>query len=125
MAQESISFESPAGAVEGAVADVVRPTAAGNAIRAIVCVVGGLLGAAIFILIPIVHLVTTWLLPLLGVMLALRALRRKAAVYDAEGACPSCKEAIRLPGGELDDPSWQMCLRCGQRIQVRLGVRLG
>lgn len=122
---ERVTFQSSQGALTEATAEVMRPSRAANVTRAIALLGGSLVAAGIFIFIPIVHLVTTWALPLLGIVLARGALRRKVAVYDAQGACPSCGETVRLPGGDLEDPSWQICLRCGAPIRVALDDTAG
>lgn len=90
---------------------------------ACVYAVGGLLGAFACILIPIVHLITTWALPIAGVYLARRTLKREVLVYDIEGRCPACGKPITLAGGATNEPVWQACPEC--QAPLRVCVRAG
>lgn len=82
-------------------------------------IVGGLLGGLMFIIVPIVHLITTWALPLIGILMGVRAFKRRAVLYQITAQCPACGEAIETNGGSVDDPAWQVCPRCKTTLKFR------
>jgi hypothetical protein len=72
-----------------------------------------------FIVVPIVHLVSTWALPLGGMLLGMRAFKRRVVIYNVSGECPECHEAVEFVGGSVDDPSWQVCPKCKATLKIR------
>jgi hypothetical protein len=82
-------------------------------------IVGGLLGGLMFIIVPVVHLISTWALPLGGILLGLRAYRRRVVLYQVTAECPKCHAPIEFPGGSIDDPAWQFCPKCKAPLKVR------
>jgi len=102
-------------------ADVQRRSSAQRAVRAGALVVGGLATGTICIVIPIVHLVTTWALPLLGVLLAVREMRREVVITRLEGQCPACEAMIDERDRGRDDPAVQVCPHCNRRLQIVFG----
>lgn len=119
MPKESIILEAPNGVETAGEAEIARYSIASRISQAALWVIGGLLGGTACIIIPVVHLFTTWGLPLLGVLMAVRTMRREVVVHQPEGTCPKCNEQIQLPGGAANDPEWQVCPRCKTTIQVR------
>lgn len=101
-------------------AEVVRYSQATRVTFAVMYVLGGLLGGLFCIVVPVVHLFTTWGLPVLGVLMAIRAMRRTVVVYHPEGACPACGAMIQLVSGPIDDTAWQHCPDCQAALQIRL-----
>ncbi|MBL9140535.1 MAG: hypothetical protein JNK53_01600 [Phycisphaerae bacterium] len=89
-----------------------------NLHAALLAVAGLALGGA-SILIPILHLCTVWFLPLLGCLLAARALRRTFSIRELNGPCPACRAKIHMGGRELPDSEWQSCPHCGARVRVQ------
>ena len=124
MAQESVTIESanhpPA---IGQADDVVRHSTAVRIIMASMWAVGGFLLAAPCILIPVVHLVSTWGLPLLGILMGLRAWKRRVVIHNITGTCPACQQQIQLNGGSIDDMSWQVCPVCKAALKVRPSIQ--
>ena len=78
-------------------------------------VVGGL-----SILVPAVHLISTWFIPLLGTGIALYIFRIEAKLGDVSGCCPDCQESFTQPGGPYENPIWVRCPRCSIPLQVML-----
>jgi hypothetical protein len=118
--QELVVFQSISGATRpGQADDVARYSEALRITIGVLYIVGGLLGGTACIVVPIVHLVSTWALPLCGILLGLRAFKRRVVVCRPAGICPSCNEPIELVGGSIDDLAWQVCPRCGAAVRVR------
>ena len=97
----------------------MRHSKAGRLVRAALFIIGGLFGGIVCIVIPLVHLVTTWGFPLLGIYLGLRETRRETAVYGLDGICPNSNEKIELAGSWLNEPTWQSCPNCHVKLSIR------
>jgi hypothetical protein len=119
MPKESISIHTAGGAETAGEAEIVRYSTSSRIIQATLWAIGGLLGGTACIIIPVVHLFTTWGLPLLGILMAVRTMRREIVIHEPTGTCPHCKEKIELAGGAANDPEWQVCPHCKTAIQVR------
>jgi hypothetical protein len=81
-------------------------------------IVGGLVGGTVCLVVPVVHLFTTWGLPLVGILLGWRQFKRRVVIYQPAGVCPSCEQRLDLVGGSFDDPSWQICPHCKSVLRV-------
>ncbi len=81
---------------------------------------GGLALAGVLIFVPLLHLITTWLVPLLGFFLAWTTWRTDRTLTAIEGPCPGCKAPIRLDGGRVEDPMWDQCPACKRPVQIIL-----
>ncbi len=79
---------------------------------------GGFLlgGACIFV--PVLHLVTTWALPLAGIVFGLRTLKIDRAFGPITGTCPLCEKPIELRGGPIKTSNWRVCPECQKDLQV-------
>jgi hypothetical protein len=122
MPSEAVLIEHVAGdAARGEAADVARYSDFARISIGVMWIVGGLLGGLMFIVVPIVHLITTWALPLGGILLGVRAFKRRLVFYQISGTCPACREPIDLIGGLVDDPAWQVCPKCESKLSVRSG----
>lgn len=108
-----------AGAAAGEAVDVARYSDFARIAIGTLWIVGGLLGGLMFIIVPVVHLFTTWALPLGGILLGMRAYKRRLVFYEVSGTCPACREPIELIGGSADDDAWQVCPKCKARLRVR------
>ncbi len=97
----------------------MRYGATSRRLRAAGLIAAGFLGGTACIIVPVLHLVTTWALPLLGIWLGLRALRIPVKVLDVRGRCPGCGEPLELFGGEPSDP--RTCPGCGRALELVLG----
>lgn len=122
MAAEAVIIESADGQATGAAGEAVDVAHYSDFARigiGTLWIVGGVLGGLMFIIVPVVHLITTWVLPLGGVLLGLRAFKRRLVIYQVTGTCPACRELIDLIGGSADDPAWQVCPKCKAPLKVR------
>lgn len=119
MSAEPIIFQGPEGEPTVGEGDVERFSTAGRITIATLWVVGGLLGGTACIIVPGVHLITTWAFPLLGIMMAMRTMRREVVIQQPQGLCPSCNQRLNLPGGATSDPGWQKCPSCHDALKIR------
>jgi hypothetical protein len=118
MAQEQIVISTDANNATTTTTEVVRYSQTNRVLRATACVVAGLLGGTVCIVIPLVHLITTWGLPALGIYMAYRTMQREVVLQGIEMACPNCKTAIQLSGGGLNDRHWQACPNCVAKLHI-------
>ena len=86
--------------------------------KAIGFAVGGLVLGGVFIVVPLVHLITTWFLPLLGFYLAWTAFNKDRTFTGIQGACPACKADITLDGGRITPSMWDQCPACRRPVQI-------
>ena len=120
MAQEAVIIENARGETSaGEAADAAHYSDAARITIGTLYIVGGLVGGTVCILVPIVHLITTWAMPLLGIVLGVRALKRRTVFYQITGVCPSCNKPAEFNGGSIDDPKWQTCPMCGATLKFR------
>jgi hypothetical protein len=115
---ETITIRNTENAERPAQAEVFRYSDAVRIAKATTFLVGGFLFGAACIVIPVLHFITTWALPLLGVILFMRTLATRIEVRNIEGICPSCDEGFALSGGGLHDPKWQVCPKCRQPFGI-------
>ncbi|MHC4947884.1 MAG: hypothetical protein ACYTG1_06445 [Planctomycetota bacterium] len=119
MSEQVITLRAADGATAPAQAEVVRH-GSGRVVRAIAFVLAGLVGGTVCIIVPVLHLITTWALPLAGIVLCVRTLRTRVVIGPLTGACPACHAPLDLPGGSADDAGWQACGACGARLELVL-----
>ena len=119
MADEPITLKTAAGSSGPGVAEIIEYSSSARITKAVLLIVGGLLGGAACIIVPVVHLFTTWGLPLAGILLGLRALRTRRKVDYIRGACPACDAEIELPGSALKDPARRKCAKCSAPLEVK------
>ncbi len=86
--------------------------------KAIGLALGGFIAAGICLFVPLLHLITTWLLPILGLWAAWNGWRTQESYTSVEGACPACAAAISLDGGRVADPMWDQCPACKRPVQI-------
>lgn len=84
--------------------------------------VGGVLLGAASIVIPGVHLISTWAIPLLSFGIAWYFFSRIGAVEAVEGTCPACGASMGSDGGPWEDPMWVRCDQCNKPLQVKLST---
>jgi len=80
-------------------------------------VVGFGLGAAL-IVVPILHLLTTWALPLGGLALGFNAWKTRARLGSMEGHCPACEAPLSLEGSGANFPVRETCGGCGCALEL-------
>ena len=81
-----------------------------------IAVVGILLGPAT-IWMPGVHMVSTWLLPLLGIGIGFYVYRIEMKLGTITGTCPSCTQRFEIEGGTVDEPMWLRCNHCQHPLE--------
>ena len=90
-------------------------------VKAAAIMVAGFAGGGACIIVPGLHLVTTWALPLLGIVLGLRAYRTQASIDGGQGACPACGKPIDLiPIKVGADLASMTCPSCKEPVAIRL-----
>ncbi len=118
MAEEAITLKTPDGSSGPAVAEIIEYSSSARITKAVLLMVGGVLGGAACIIVPVVHLFTTWGLPLAGILLGLRALRTHRKLDRVTGRCPGCEAEIELVGGALQDSARQKCFKCAAPLEL-------
>jgi len=75
-------------------------------------------GALAFIVVPVLHLLTTWALPLAGLMGAWNSLRTVSRVSHLTGRCPVCQGKLLLAGGRAIFPVRDQCEHCSRPLLI-------
>ncbi|MHC5025091.1 MAG: hypothetical protein ACYTGG_14505 [Planctomycetota bacterium] len=123
MTREAVTVRAADSGSAAADADVTRYGSLERSLKAGLYIAGGLIGGAACIIVPVLHLVTTWALPLLGILAGVRAARVEAIIRDIRGRCPACDEPIELAGGSMGkEPMLAACPRCRAALEVGLGT---
>ncbi|GEM_PF-6185232 len=86
--------------------------------KSVAWLVGGFVGAALCIVVPILHLITTWALPLAGIVAFVVTLRTRSTLTDIAGSCPGCGADIALRGGQATFPLRDACPECHRPLLV-------
>lgn len=86
--------------------------------KAVAFFAGGFALGGACIIVPIAHLITTWALPLAGIVLGLRTLRIDRAFGPITGRCPLCGKPVELRGGPIKASNWRVCPKCGKDLEV-------
>ncbi len=113
-----ITLRGEGGETASADATIERYPEAARICKAVGFFAGGFLlgGACIFV--PVLHLVTTWALPLAGIVLGMRTLKIDRAFGPITGTCPLCEKPIELRGGPIKASNWRVCPQCGKDIEI-------
>ena len=124
MATETVTLAQREGEPVSGTAEVTRYSAAARAARAWGLAIAGIVIGAASIVVPGVHLISTWLIPLLAIGLALYVRRIRARVGLINATCPSCGEpmSIESPGAVADEAVWVRCDKCTHPLELRLNV---
>lgn len=113
MAQEVITLRAEDGTTSRASAEVYRYSPGYRTLKAAAWIGGGIVGGGLCIIIPVLHLITTWALPLLGIVFGLRASRTHLEILQISGPCPACRASISMPGGGTGErPLVAPCPEC-------------
>ncbi len=118
MAEDPITLKTADGSSGPAVAEIIEYSSSARITKGVLFMVGGVLGGAACIIVPVVHLFTTWGLPLAGILLGIRALRTHRKLDRVTGRCPDCEAEIELVGGALTEPARQKCCRCAAPLEL-------
>ena len=82
--------------------------------------VGGFVLGGACIIVPVLHLVTTWALPLAGIVMGLRTLKIEQRLSRINGTCPACTQRIELRGGAVKAAIWRVCPECDKDLEIVL-----
>jgi hypothetical protein len=119
-----VSLEARDGSVVEGTADVVRYTDGQRLARALPIGVGGTILGLCTIVIPGLHFVSTWLIPLLSIGTAVYFYNRKGLLGDTHATCPSCGAEMVAEGGPWEDPMYVRCNHCSTPLEVKLAKPL-
>jgi len=98
----------------------IDPATRGGKAAAFVAV--GVVAALACIWIPIVHLITTWLFPVVGAVLAWKTWTTEATFAEAAAACPECGAALTLKDRGAKFPMREGCAGCSTQLEITQGV---
>jgi len=82
-----------------------------------VMALGLALGAAC-VVVPVLHLITTWALPAGGLALGVYLLNTRSKVAGLRGECPACGEPGRFASASLEGTVEAVCPACFAFVQV-------
>lgn len=117
MPTEPIVLHTREGTDVPASAEVVRYGEGVRMAKAAALVLGGLVGGAVLIVVPVLHLISTWLLPLAGIAGAVLVYRTTLRVSRVEATCPSCGEDFTVEESMAQD-DWIRCTHCTHPLQL-------
>ena len=86
--------------------------------KALVVLMAGIGGGIALVVVPILHLVTTWALPLAGILACVSILRTGSRVHSIAGTCPGCNETLHLAGGRASFPLREDCPACRRPLFI-------
>jgi hypothetical protein len=120
MAQEPVVVQTEDGQTSTAQAEVVRYSNAERITKATLFVIAGLIGGTVCIIVPVLHFITTWGFPLLGILMAMRTMKREVSILQPQGPCPGCGQPLDMAGGAMIDEEWQVCPLCRAKLVFRV-----
>ncbi len=113
-----IELRAESGETAPADATIERYPEAARIGKAVAFIAGGFLLGFACIFVPVLHLITTWALPLAGIVLGRRTLKIDRAFGPITGTCPLCEKPIELRGGPIKTSNWRVCPECQKDLQV-------
>jgi len=99
-------------------ATIQRYPEAARIAKAVAFIAGGFLLGFACIFVPVLHLITTWALPLAGIVLGRRTLKIDRAFGPIKGLCPLCERPIELRGGPIKPSNWRVCPECKKDLEI-------
>ena len=88
--------------------------------RAGAIVLTGFMLGGLSIFIPVVHLISTWLLPLLSLAMAWYFAAVRVVIGQVSGPCPQCGESLTVKGGAQASDLWVRCTSCATPFRFAL-----
>ena len=89
-------------------------------VSGVVCVAAGLVVAVLLLPVPGLHLFSTWMFPLLGIVVGGYLATKPGDVVSVAASCPACGAAITLPGGPIEASMWRACPGCAVPLELRV-----
>lgn len=99
---------------------VQRFSAAARFARAGAIVLAGFTLGGLSIFIPVVHIISTWLLPLLSLAMAWYFAGVRVVIGEVSGPCPQCGELLTVKGGPQASDLWVRCTSCATPFRFAL-----
>lgn len=115
-----ITLRAEDGRTAPAAATIDRYLTGARVGKAVAFFVGGFLLGGACIIVPVLHLVTTWALPLGGIVMGLRTLKIEQRMGTVNGTCPACTQRIELRGGPIKAANWRVCPECDKDLEIVL-----
>jgi hypothetical protein len=114
MAKETATLKHRDGRTIQVEADVRRYSAGSRTTKAAIIVAVAFLLGASSIIVPGVHFIAPWLVPILGIATAVYLYKRVMIVDRVQGICPDCDKAMAIDeGGSVgNDPLYLRCPHC-------------
>lgn len=120
MATEPVRLHTRDKRTVDASAEVVRADEGRRIAKAGAIFAAGLVAGLASIVVPVVHLVSTWALPLLGAAGAYFVYNQRVVIGRVRGTCPLCEAPLDAEGGALEDPMWIRCQACQGPLRLEL-----
>ena len=118
MKELTLDFRAETGAVTDGSATIEHFSTPLRWVRATIFLVGGIGLGALLLVVPILHLITTWALPLAGAIACVGALRTRARLSNIQGSCPGCEAPFTHNGGRAVFPMRIDCPSCRRPISI-------
>ena len=74
--------------------------------------------AVVLVVVPVIHLLTTWLLPIAGLVGFVTIIQTRATITKIKSQCPSCKAAVLLGGGRAEAQMRDSCNDCNRPLII-------
>jgi hypothetical protein len=100
--------------------EIFRYSLSARLMRSVPIFIAAVILGAVSILIPAVHLISTWAIPLLGTGIAIFIFRTNAKLGNVTGTCPSCSKSFSEAAGPYEEPMWIRCPSCNTPLQIIL-----
>jgi hypothetical protein len=118
MTEQRVTVATREGPKNEATANIVFYGKGQRVVRAIAVLTLFLILTGAFIFVPIVHFITTWALPVAGLIGFWMLLRTTAVVKSIEGQCPDCSHDFAFKGGPMEEIMWYRCEQCRLPLKV-------
>ena len=74
--------------------------------------------AVVLVVVPVIHLITTWLLPIAGVVGFVSIIQTRATITKIKGQCPACNSNVLLSGGRAAPQMRESCDDCSRPLII-------
>lgn len=118
MTTELLALRRRDGSVSVARGVVAKHSRGRRVASAVVAVAVGVLLALVFLPVPGLHFFSTWMFPLLGMVIAGYLGTKRGDVVSIEATCPACGKDVALLGGPIEADMWRACPACKAPVEV-------
>ncbi|MEZ4316002.1 MAG: hypothetical protein R3F61_00790 [Myxococcota bacterium] len=119
---ETVTLKARDGAVVEGQAEVSRFSNGQRLSKALPVGIGGTLLGLGTIVIPGLHLVSTWAIPLLSWGIAWYFFNKRGSLGTVSAMCPSCGKPMQAEGGAWEDPMYVRCDKCMTPFEVAVAT---